>query len=355
MSNFSYSKLSIRNKILIIFIPLFAAVFGLGLFAYYNSMINNVDFTTKSNLLRQMQTFENIQGMLMDNALKTSQLFSTFTYIEDIYKNPNQELAYLQIKDSISKVIKKITDDPKSFQIHFHRPPAISFLRSWTKKHGDNLESFRKTILKVYETKLPLKAVELGVGGFALRGIAPIFSKSKEYLGSVEYFYTPDDALKLLKTKDNKIGFYSTVSASLADKLFEPKELAKSFPNKESGHYFSKPSEDWMDIKNAAVPSVIKALNSGKQTIVIEGTSTFGIHPVLDFENNIVGNIIFVKNNTKQYKEAQNSFIKIAIIIGFVGLLLYFTFSFAVNKIVSNPLSDAVRLAKNIQRGIFKE
>ncbi len=355
MYGFSYSKLSIRNKILIIFVPLFAAVFGFGLFNFYNSLISNVDFTTKSNLIRQMQTFENIQAMLMENALKTSQVFSTFPYLESVYKNPNSDFAYKQLKDSVNKVIAKITNDPKSFQIHYHKPPATSFLRSWTKKHGDNLESFRKTILKVYETKLPLQAVELGVGGFAMRGIAPIFSKSNEYLGSVEFFYTPEDALKLLQTKDNKIGFYSTVSASLAEKLFEPNELQKSFPIKEQGYYFSKPSAAWMDIKKVTVPSVIEALNAGMQEIIIEGTCTFGILPIRDFESNIVGSIIFVKNNAKQYKEAQNAFIKMAVIIGFVGLILYFAFSFAVNKIVSNPLSGAVKLAKNIQRGIFTE
>lgn len=52
--------------------------------------------------------------------------------------------------------------------------------------------------------KSPLKAIELGVEGFALRGIDPILSKKGEYLGSIGNFYTPNDALKLIRAKNDK-------------------------------------------------------------------------------------------------------------------------------------------------------
>lgn len=102
---------------------------------------------------------------------------------------------------------------------------SLELLGNGPKKHGDNLESFRKNVLKVYEKKLPLKAIELGVGGFALRGIDPILSKKVEYDGSVGNFYTPNDALKLIIAKNDKIGFCNVVSADLGERLFEPEVL----------------------------------------------------------------------------------------------------------------------------------
>lgn len=78
----------------------------------------------------------------------------------------------------------------QKFEIHFHLPPAKSFLRIWKKPGdkdgGDDLSSFRKTVTKVNQEKTPVAGIEVGVGGFAVRGLVPITSSNGEHLGSVE-------------------------------------------------------------------------------------------------------------------------------------------------------------------------
>ncbi|WP_456431134.1 methyl-accepting chemotaxis protein [Thermosulfuriphilus sp.] len=75
-------------------------------------------------------------------------------------------------------------------KIHFHLPPARSLLRTWRPKGkgdgGDDLSSFRHSILKVYKEKAPVSGVEVGRRGLVVRGIVPIFSSDGRYLGSVE-------------------------------------------------------------------------------------------------------------------------------------------------------------------------
>ncbi len=87
---------------------------------------------------------------------------------------------------SLSKEYKEHTKFG-NIKIHVHDKEVRSFIRVWKpEKFGDDLSSFRKTILMVKETQKPLVAIEVGVGGLELRGIAPIISGG-EYAGSVEF------------------------------------------------------------------------------------------------------------------------------------------------------------------------
>ena len=72
-------------------------------------------------------------------------------------------------------------------QFQFHLPPAISFLRAHkAKKFGDDLSSFRKTILATNNKKQAIKGLEKGVAGLGVRGINPIYHNAK-HIGSVEF------------------------------------------------------------------------------------------------------------------------------------------------------------------------
>ena len=71
-------------------------------------------------------------------------------------------------------------------QVQFHSPPAMSFLRlARPDKFGDDLSSFRFTVVEVNKTKKPVSGLEYGVEGLGIRGVVPVF-KDKEHLGSVE-------------------------------------------------------------------------------------------------------------------------------------------------------------------------
>ena len=72
-------------------------------------------------------------------------------------------------------------------QFQFHLPPATSFLRVHKpKKFGDDLSSFRKTILATNDSKQPVKGLEKGVAGLGVRGINPVYNNGN-HIGSVEF------------------------------------------------------------------------------------------------------------------------------------------------------------------------
>ncbi len=72
-------------------------------------------------------------------------------------------------------------------QFQFHTPPATSFLRVHKlKKYGDDLSSFRKTVVATNDTKAPVSGLEVGVAGLGIRGIVPVSYEGK-HIGSVEF------------------------------------------------------------------------------------------------------------------------------------------------------------------------
>ncbi len=72
-------------------------------------------------------------------------------------------------------------------QFQFHEPPATSFLRVHKPaKFGDDLSSFRFTVVETNQSKQPIQGLEVGVAGLGVRGLVPV-SYQGQHVGSVEF------------------------------------------------------------------------------------------------------------------------------------------------------------------------
>jgi methyl-accepting chemotaxis protein len=91
----------------------------------------------------------------------------------------------------------------KNIKIHIHDANMHSFLRVWNpNKFGDDLSSFRSTVLDVKKERKPLVTIELGRAGLVLRGLAPVVDNSK-YLGSIEFMQGLNSIVKDVKKINN--------------------------------------------------------------------------------------------------------------------------------------------------------
>ena len=109
---------------------------------------------------------------------------------EDVTKTAlrenNRELLIPHAREILSRLNKY---SPEKLKIHYHRPPGFSFLRVWKpEKFGDDLRSFRHTVVKVQKTGVPISGIEAGRAGLAIRGVAPVIDNDGAILGSVEVF-----------------------------------------------------------------------------------------------------------------------------------------------------------------------
>ena len=72
-------------------------------------------------------------------------------------------------------------------QFQFHTPPAFSYLRvHQVEKFGDDLSSFRKTVVEANTGQKPVVGLEGGVAGLGIRGVVPIALAGK-HVGTVEF------------------------------------------------------------------------------------------------------------------------------------------------------------------------
>jgi methyl-accepting chemotaxis protein len=117
-------------------------------------------------------------------------------------------------------------------QFQFHMPPATSYLRVHrAEKFGDDLSSFRHTVVAANQNKSVVSGLESGVEGLGIRGVAPI-RDDKGHIGTVEF------GLSLQNDFFEKIGaklgvplaFYLVTNGKLeryaghADKILPPDE-----------------------------------------------------------------------------------------------------------------------------------
>ncbi len=89
----------------------------------------------------------------------------------------------------VAPIIKSLQNHAdRDIKVHFHVPPGKSFLRLWKpQKFGDDISSFRQTVVDVLQKGKPVYGIEAGRAGLAIRGVAPIFwGGSKTPVGSVE-------------------------------------------------------------------------------------------------------------------------------------------------------------------------
>ena len=190
---------SISQKI---YIPLFGGIiigFILILFSSFLS-IKGIEKDVYENEQEALKIYvKNQLEAQYDVALTNAITIAGNYYVIEALLNNDRSIALKGLKE-LTKLYKEKTDF-KEAQIHIHTKDIKSFVREWMpNKFGDDLSSFRQTIKSVKETKQPLTAIEMGVAGMSLRGVAPIL-KEGEYLGSVE-FIDSFDAVAINAQKD---------------------------------------------------------------------------------------------------------------------------------------------------------
>ncbi len=184
-------------------------------------------------------------------------------------------------------------------QHQFHLPPAISFLRlHQLDRFGDDLSSFRNTVLAANATKQPTSGPEIGRGGLGVRGVVPV-SYEGEHIGTVEFGLNVDQTL----INSIKQRFGNDWQILLRQ---DPAEVA-IFEGAIAG--VSGPTPD-LFLQASTLDEPVFA-SPEKYTQVLEGQNVFSPQieqndqsfeiysaPLLDFSGNVIGVIEVVKDRS---------------------------------------------------------
>jgi len=343
-----FKKLSFKFKIIIPAIILVLIIDFIWLYFFYSTQKTNFHNELKISAKKKSIEIENNIKRISKKALLIASGFTSLSLLENFYKNPDENKARQELRDFVKPIADKITKDLgyKILKIHYHKPPAKSFLRLWKKPGkgdgGDDLSSFRFTILNISKNHKPITGVELGRGGFVMRGLAPIFDKSNNYLGSVEALFPLNELIKMSSlTKDEGLMFFINKDSVGNIKIFEnlKGEGIENFILKgTSGFSFDK-------IKNILTKDILN--NSINENFFkIKGNYIFAGIPVKDFSKKSLGVFIFIRDISKRLSLFKKKTLFIAIITStiIIALLIF------ISMLLSNSIKPFIKLKSAFEK-----
>jgi methyl-accepting chemotaxis protein len=164
----------------------------------------------------------------------------------------NRQLA-IDALSTLSVNMKKFTEF-KNTKVHIHTKDNHSFVRAWKpQKFGDDLSSFRRSVVSVNNSQNAVNTFEVGKAGLSVRSVVPIFnSHDNSHLGSLEFiqglnsvarsFDRSKDVFLLLMDESVK------VAPIKSDKKLQNYAISQKFVNKE---FLS-------DVKKIKIEDIIK-------------------------------------------------------------------------------------------------
>jgi len=337
------NNLSISQKI---HIPLILSIligFIIIIINYFYSIdeMEEDTYTTQEKSLRSVykEAINSKYNIGLTNAINIAKNYSVVRALKE-----NNRTIAMNGLSTISKEFKDSTNY-KNIKVHIHDANVHSFLRAWKpKKYGDDLKSFRKTIVSVKATKKPLVAIELGRAGLVLRGLAPVMD-GNNYLGSVEFMQGLNSVVKgAKKNHDFDIVIvmkeeYLKISTLVAS---APKIGKYSLAVKES-----VVSKEFMnDLKNIDISKTDGYQITDKYLVVSE--------PIVDFSNNVVGYALSgnkISNVNSVISKSEDSLMRQVYIMALLDLFILIFLVVVIKVAISKPIINLDRVAKELAEG----
>ncbi|MBD3669259.1 MAG: methyl-accepting chemotaxis protein [Gammaproteobacteria bacterium] len=283
----------------------------------------------------ELQTlFENIRGRIESEGRLAQALSATMAnmgYIKQMFVNDEREALY----DALEPAYKVLRSDYDVRQFQFHTPPATSFLRVHKpEKFGDDLSSFRHTVVEVNTSHQGIWGLEKGVAGLGVRGVMPVTNAGEHY-GSVEFgmsFGLP---------------FFETIKQNNIERGLE---IALHVENQGVFKPFAKTYQG-ADLSNQAL---LQSAMSGQ--FVLERTMLNGkpmavyAAPVNDYSGKPVG-VLEVSINREEYSRAESAVVTTMMVVGGLSLILGMVLAYFISRSISRPLCDAKLAMDNIAEG----
>ena len=239
-------------------------------------------------------------------------------------------------------------------KLHFHLPNSRSLVRLWREGYqttidgvkvdiSDDLSSFRNTVIKVNNGSYdPITGIEVGRGGFAIRGIAPISGNDGAHLGSVEVLFAFYEIFNIIKISDQieYAVYLDEDQLSIAKSLTDPEK----YPVLDNTYVLT----DTTNKKLTKSFANINILNKGREEVYSQEIGDYMIttFPIWDFSGKVVGVMLQSINIAKQladFKESSQNLVtlskQVSIGTGVIFLIVIIILSIIIIRIINRIIS----------------
>ncbi|WP_028111110.1 methyl-accepting chemotaxis protein [Ferrimonas futtsuensis] len=137
--------------------------------------------------LRQLEELNETATTELNASGRLAQALATVVSLTPQFQQAFAEQDRQTLAETTLPIFKVMKQQYGARQFQFHNPPATSFLRVHKPaKFGDDLSSFRHTVVETNARKQPVMGLERGVAGIGIRGVVPV-SHQGQHQGSVEF------------------------------------------------------------------------------------------------------------------------------------------------------------------------
>lgn len=294
---------------------------------------------------------------LGDKALYAGSIAANLDFVRTgyrkYYETGSVDSAYKILRPNLDPITEAIQRQVgKKAKIHYHVPPARSLIRSWSSKRGDDISSFRNTVLKISRDHKPISGIEVGRGGFVIRGLSPIFDHDGSYLGSVEILLGIHDYVEMSKSQaDEELAIFMHKDLlKIATGFLEASSSNISSQRNKIGNYLLvDKTSDQIDLENLT-PELMDKGSRGL-TVFESGHFKYGIYPVRDFAGNVIGVSVY-QLDISTYQKALNAMnvdlAKTGIVTVIILLLLV---TGLIYKLIISKVKKALSFTESIANG----
>ena len=321
-----------------IYIPLiFLMVLGTAAVVIFS--LKEIDNITKDVLLKTDAKFQ----LFIDGQMKTKEtvaitnainLSQNYFVIKSLESN-NRQIAI----DGLATISERfrISTSFKNIKVHIHTKESRSFLRSWNPdKYGDDLTSFRHTVVLVNKDERPLAGIEIGKAGLIMRGVAPVI-KGTKYLGSIEIMQGLNSVVKSAK-KNNLFSIIVIKNEFL--------KVATKLEHSLKLNNFTVAVKD--EVVDKHFFGELKNVNILKDSYT--KNYYFKVFPIRDFSNNIVGYSIIGDKRDAVEKSIEQSkqivYIQVGIML-LINILMIIILSLALFIVLTKPINKLREFIKH--------
>lgn len=326
-------KLGLKFKILFPVIVGILLIVILSLYTRYTTSYEKLMSNIKQESMHVNLTFNVLAEENLNSIKKAVEIIS----VNQEYARYTAERDREALLKALGNYYKSIKADIQQFQ--FHTPDAKTILRlHQPEKYGDDLSKFRRTVVKANQEKHPVIGFEVGVGGFGLRVVYPVFYNGT-HVGSVEFGANPDAILSKIQKQ-----FGIEYAVAIKDEVF------KFAGRKDSDKDVKKDGIVYYSFQGDRIKDAINLFSGEKLYKIGDRKYYLSTIPLVDFAGQNIGHILVAKDYTDAINKNNFLIYKATIILSLLALAVLVSLIITINRVM-RPIKDFVSIAKDLAQG----
>ncbi len=366
--------MSLKQKI---FFPMLSALVVLGLLGYlliYTELGQLKNEVYQKSVQQKSDEVQAAIAFASHQALQKAAMFTHWPVVLEAFKLAHQgdisdphdtkaQLAREQLRQHLHPVMEGYSQQLEGdlLRLHFHLPNGRSLVRMWREKQvkrdghwqdmSDDISSFRQTVLEVNNSGKPVQGIELGRGGFVLRGLAPIRDEEGQVLGSVEVLMDLQPILNSavqhadLQVNHSLFLFMNAEHLSITTRLNNPEQ----YPVLDDKYVYVYGTGQRQG-KNLLTSDL---LDQGRDQlhVIQKNNFAFGLFPIQDFSQRYIGVMAYTFDITQEEAHLQNVSLTLIGILFAILLALGLLGFMITNKLILKPIKKIIEFSNQVRQG----